>query len=97
MGKNFSRAFQSGMKLGMYVIPWRMPETLEGPGAIKRLPVLMRNNNTKKAFIVTDKTLIGLGLLDSLFEAMKLVGVEYVVFDDVTPNPTDTCVEQGVK
>ena len=42
MRKQISRPFQSCMKLAMYVLPWRMPETLEGIGAIKQLPAFAK-------------------------------------------------------
>jgi len=96
MRKRISRPFQFGMKFAMRILPWRMPETLEGVGAIKRLPAFIKEKGNQKAFIVTDKTLLSLHLLDDLFTAMDDLGAEYVIFDEVTPNPTDTCVEQGV-
>ena len=40
---------------------------------------------------------MGLGLLDSMFKAMDEVGVKYVVYDGVQPNPTDINVNEGLK
>ncbi|MBR1990520.1 MAG: iron-containing alcohol dehydrogenase, partial [Firmicutes bacterium] len=97
MFKAFCRVYQAVFKVGMYFIPWGMPKTLEGPGAVKKLPALIKEKGFKKVLVVTDKGLMGLGLLDSLFEAMDEAGVEYVVYDGVEPNPTDTNVNEGVK
>ena len=97
MGKLFCRAYQAVFKIGMYFIPWGMPKTLEGPGSIKKLPALIKEKGYSKVLVVTDKGLMGLGMLDSLFEAMKESGVEYVVYDGVQPNPTDENVNEGVK
>jgi len=97
MFKAFCRVYQAVFKVGMYFIPWGMPKTLEGPGAVKKLPALIKEKGFKKVLVVTDKGLMGLGLLDSLFEAMDEAGVEYVVYDGVQPNPTDTNVNEGVK
>ena len=42
MGKMYCRIYQAVFKIGMYLIPWGMPETLEGAGAVKQLPDLIR-------------------------------------------------------
>lgn len=97
MGKVWCRTFQGVMKIGMYCLPWRMPQTLEGPGAVKRLPAFIKEKGFHKVLIVTDKTLMGLHLLDDMMKAMEEEKVEYVLFDDVVPNPTDVCIEAGVK
>jgi len=34
----FCRTYQGVFKIGMYAIPWGMPETVEGPGAVRKLP-----------------------------------------------------------
>lgn len=96
MRKRISRPFQSVMKLAMYVLPWRMPETLQGAGVIRQLPAFIKEKGNQKVFVVTDKTLMSLHLLDDMFAAMEEVGLSYVLFDNVTPNPTDVCVEEGV-
>ena len=97
MYKAFCRVYQGIFKIGMYVIPWGMPKTIEGAGSIRQLPALIKENGFTKVLVVTDKVLISLGLLDSLFEAMAEAGVEYVVYDGVQPNPTDINVAEGVK
>lgn len=96
MGKVYSRVFQGVMKVGMYVLPWGIPETIEGAGAVKRLPQLIREKKFKKILVVTDGMLMKLHLLDGLFAAMEKEGLEYVVYDGVAPNPTDVNVEEGV-
>lgn len=97
MNKAFCRIYQGVFKVGMNLLPWGMPETLEGAGAVKKLPALIREKGYKKVLVVTDHMLMELGLLDSLFAAMKEDGVEYVVYDGVQPNPTDVNVNEGLK
>ncbi len=97
MYKLYCRIYQGVMKIGMYLLPWSMPEVIEGEGSIKKLPKLIKEKGFKKVLIVTDKTLVSLHLLNSLFESLKNVGIAYVVFDGVDPNPTDLNVEEGVK
>lgn len=80
----------------MYCLPWRIPKPLEGPGAIKDLPILIKAQRCHKVLIVTDQTLVECHLLDSLFEALEKEEIPYVLYDRVQPNPTDILVENGV-
>lgn len=97
MGKVYAKIYQAVFKIGMYIIPWGMPETLEGAGCVTKLPALIKEKGFKKVLVVTDSVLMGLGLLDSMFKAMDEAGVEYVVYDGVQPNPTDINVSEGLK
>lgn len=93
----FCRTYQGVFKIGMYAIPWGMPETLEGSGSVRKLPAWIREKGFDNVLVVTDKGLMGLGLLDSMFDAMKEAGVQYTVYDGVQPNPTNINVEEGLK
>ena len=97
MGKMYCRIYQAVFKIGMYLIPWSMPETLEGAGAVKKLPALIKEKGFTKVLVVTDKVLMDLGLPKGMLEAMDSAGIEYVVYDGVQPNPTDRNVNEGLK
>ena len=97
MGKMYCRIYQAVFKIGMYLIPWSMPETLEGAGAVKKLPALIKEKGFSKVLVVTDKVLMDLGLPKGMLEAMDSAGIEYVVYDGVQPNPTDRNVNEGLK
>ena len=97
MGKMYCRIYQAVFKIGMYLIPWSMPETLEGAGAVKKLPALIKEKGFSKVLVVTDKVLMDLGLPKGMLEAMDAAGIEYVVYDGVQPNPTDRNVNEGLK
>ena len=58
MGKIFCRIYQGIMKIGMYFLPWKMPEVLEGAGCIRRLPAVIRQKGYKNVLIVTDAMLV---------------------------------------
>lgn len=89
------RAAQFCVKSGMYLLPWRIPEVMKGEGVSRRLPVAVKRKNLKKPLIVTGPTVRGCGLLDGMLETMENFKIPYVIFDKVTPNPTDEDVEQG--
>lgn len=96
MMKVYCRIYQGVMKIGMYFLPWKMPETLEGADSIKRLPAWIKEKGFKNVLIVTDHNLVKLHLLDSLFEKLQEEELHYVLYDGIEPNPTDVNVEEGV-
>ena len=93
--KAYYRSFQVIMKYAMFLFDWSEPELLEGPGAVKRLPALIKSKGIRKVLVVTDKGLMGLNLLDGLFGALTEAGVDYAVFDGVQPNPTIDNIEDA--
>ena len=95
--RTFCRVYQGVFKIGMYAIPWGMPETLEGPGSVTKLPAWIKEKGFSHVLIVTDHMLHEMGLLDSMLEAMDEEGVDYVLYDGVQPNPTNINVEEGLK
>lgn len=95
--KAYYRTYQFIMKIAVNFLDWRQPELLEGPGAIRRLPELIKTKNVRSVLIVTDKGLMNLHLLDPLFEELKKAGVTYHVYDGVQPNPTIDNIEEACK
>lgn len=51
----------------------------------------------KKALIVTDKVMIDLGNAAHVEEALKANGVDYAIYSEITGEPTDTMIENGLK
>ena len=88
------RIAQKVLKLAMCFMDWSEPELLEGEGAILKLPAFIKNKNINKVLIVTDKGLMSIHLLDSLFEELKKENINYVVYDGVQPNPTIPSIEE---
>ena len=93
--KAFFRAYQQTFRVAMCVFDWSEPTLLEGPGSIRKLPEFIKSKGLKKVLIVTDKGLMGLHLLDSLFEELDKAGVEYVVYDGTQPNPSIENIEDA--
>ncbi len=50
----------------------------------------------KKVCIVTDQSMVSLGLIDPVVRLLKDRGIEYKVFDRVLPDPSVAIVSQGV-
>lgn len=93
--KCWYRIYQSAFKLAMNFLDWSEPHLLEGKGSVLRLPEFIKSKGINKVLVVTDKGLMGLHLLDPMFEKLKEAGVEYVVYDGVQPNPTIPEIEEA--
>ncbi len=57
----------------------------------------LKDMNKKKAFIVTDKVLLELGYVDNVTKVLDEVGISYMIFSDVEPDPTLTTAKKGVE
>jgi alcohol dehydrogenase class IV len=84
------------MKFGMNFLPWRQPKLIEGEGSVCRLAAYIKSKGQKSLLIVTDKTLMGLGLLDGFIKCLENEGLAHHIFDEVVPNPTIMDVEAGL-
>ncbi|MBD2358861.1 bifunctional acetaldehyde-CoA/alcohol dehydrogenase [Tolypothrix sp. FACHB-123] len=61
------------------------------------LPVALRDLVGKeRAFIVTDKPLFDLGIVDKVTQVLDEIGVKHDVFHDVEPDPTLSNVNKGL-
>lgn len=89
----YCRAYQSVMKVASGVLDWSEPQLIKGAGAVKDLPKKVKELGYNNVLVVTDKGLMGLHLLDPLFEELKNNEIAYVVYDGVQPNPTIDNVE----
>lgn len=57
----------------------------------------LKDMEKKKAFIVTDKILYDLGVLDNVTKVLEQIGVDYRIFYDVQPDPTLESARKGAK
>lgn len=71
--------------------------SLHGAGAIGDMVNMVAGKQWGKALIVTDGQLVKMGLLDSLFTALKAHNMPYHLFDEVFPNPTEALVQKGLR
>ena len=69
-----------------------VPEVVFGQDALSHLAEL----KGKLAFIVTDKNIVKLGLVDKVKEQLSLAGIQASVFDEVEPDPSLQTVQKGV-
>lgn len=67
-----------------------------GEDAITKLPAEFQKRGYKKALILTDKTLIQVGLVDKVTKLLDETNSPYTIFDGIIPNPTIMVVKLGL-
>lgn len=53
-------------------------------------------SDTLRVFVVTDKTMVDLHMIDDLLQILRDMGAQYHVYDEITPDPTFSCIHDGV-
>lgn len=76
-----------------FIVPGQI---VSGSGALE-LAEKKFGSMGKKALLVTDSVMVGLGNCAKVETALKNQGIEYVIFSGVTGEPTDTMIEDGLK
>jgi len=89
------RTYQKVYMVAECFFDWSEPELLKGPGAVKELPALVKSKGISSVLVVTDKGLMGLNLLQGLFENLDAQGIRYTVYDGVQPNPSIENIEEA--
>ena len=72
-----------------------MPELVFGDGARKLAGLYCKNFHVSRVLVVTDKNLVAKGFANTLSDNLESEGIQYHIFDEVTPNPRDTEIMKG--
>jgi alcohol dehydrogenase len=91
----FLRIYMVIFKAVTFVMPFKWPQTFEGPGSSIDLCHHIAAQGHKKVLIVTDEMLAKLGLLDSMKAELERRGVACAMYDKVKPDPTVEQIEAG--
>ncbi len=67
-----------------------------GKGAREELALEIQKRGFKKVFLVSDKSLVEAGVTAKVEEVLNKVGIPYVLYDEIKPNPTIKNVLDGV-
>ena len=73
------------------------PRIVMGPGSVKTIGAEVKAKGAKRVLIVTDKGVIGAGLLKSIEESFKAAKIKYAIFDKVESDPRYEIVADCVK
>ena len=73
------------------------PISILGTGCLERIVTYIKPMMFRKALIVSDKVLVDTGLIDKLLALLDGEGIFYIIYKDVSPNPTVDQVNYGLK
>ena len=90
MKKVFCRNFQFILRCALPVLPYRDPRVVN---SVENIPQCLKEKKIQNVLIVTDGFLHLSGMLEPMKRALKNAGIQYTVYDEVTPNPTILNVE----
>lgn len=76
-----------------FIVPGKI---ISGSGALEAAESALKAFG-KKALIVTDKVMIDLGNCAKVEAALKNEGIDYVIYSDITGEPTDVMIDGGIK
>ncbi|MGR5143513.1 iron-containing alcohol dehydrogenase [Photobacterium sp. DNB23_23_1] len=71
------------------------PQLEMGADSVANAGALMASKGAKKVLIVTDAMIHSLGLTASLCDSLNAQGIEFVIYDEVKPNPSIANVAVG--
>ncbi|MCG7376660.1 iron-containing alcohol dehydrogenase [Paenibacillus sp. ACRSA] len=77
-----------------YYVP---PVNLMGRGCIQEASTMIRDMGIRKALVVSDRPLIASGVAEQVLSILRKSGLDYIVYDDVQPNPTCQNVHDGLQ
>jgi alcohol dehydrogenase len=69
---------------------------LIGPGAVKEVGIEIKKLKLNSLLVVTDKVLRSLGVVKKVTDVLDAEAINYIIFDDVKPNPTTQNVVDGL-
>lgn len=91
--KIFCRVYQFAFKVALPLLPYRKPTLLEDN---KHVAKLLKEKKIENVLVVTDATLVKLGVADSLLDALQKSEIKYSIYDKTKPNPTLENVNEAV-
>lgn len=77
-----------------YYVP---PVNLMGRGCLQEAGKMIQDMDIRKALVVSDRQLISSGVAEQVLSILRKSGLDYVVYDEVQPNPTCQNVHKGLQ
>jgi alcohol dehydrogenase len=91
------RLYQAVFRAVSPLLPWREPQLISGPGSIRSLPELMRREKLNHPLVVTDASLVRIGLTEELLGIFRAEQVPFTLYDETVVNPTVENIEKGAE
>ncbi|WP_319370033.1 iron-containing alcohol dehydrogenase [uncultured Ilyobacter sp.] len=75
---------------------FKIPQNIEfGIGSLKKLPEILRENNSNHVFLISDRGLESIGVVKKVQEIIESGGIKCTSYLDVIPNPTIDVVDEA--
>lgn len=91
--KFYCRVYQTAFRLALPVLPYRQPERLSH---VSEIPEILRRHGCRRPLIVTDASLVSLGLIRPLTQALMAGKIHWTLYDGTEANPTTANVEAAL-
>ena len=88
--KLYCRTFQTVLKISIPFLPYRKPKVV---GSVKALPELIKKKKCTNVLIITDASILKLGLTKRLEKSLTEHDIPYTIYDGTVANPTTANVE----
>ncbi len=89
------RLQQRALRLASYFLNWKTPVIFKGDNVYRDIINVLQKEKT--VLIISGKNTPKLGLMTKLLFALDNASYKYVLYSNVTPNPTISVVEEAVK
>ena len=90
--KLWCRVYQIGFRIVLPLLPYRQPKLFNN---YRDMAETIKQKGLSKVLIITDESLIKLGLVSDMKHELDNTNLEYAIFDEVMPNPTIECIEKA--
>eukprot|EP00947_MAST-08B_sp_MAST-8B-sp1_P001927 g1927.t1 len=74
-----------------------LPDTIVKKGSSAGVGKLAKSYGAKGVFLVTDATMVKIGIAGQIEESVKGAGLSYALYDGIVPNPTVSCIDEGIR
>lgn len=91
--KTYCRIFQTGFKIAIPFMPYRQPVIIDG---FENLPQVVSKEKVSRGLLVTDQSIMKLGLTDGLQKVCKDNNIPLFIYDKTVPNPTTQNVQDAL-
>ena len=91
--KCFYRISQFGMSRVTRILEKKKHNLVVGEGAILKIADFLKKDGIETVFVATTPGFIKRGTLQPFFDSLTASGIKYVLFTDLTPDPTIESVE----
>ncbi len=92
-----NRLIARALKIAAGILPVRDPKLLVGASALQELAASIADHGAQNVLIVTTAGIVRRGQSNELVNALRGLGVNPVIFDGTTPDPTFAVVNKGLE